>query len=221
MLLSKSNNDLLVDREIIKLYDKYKDYTMVYKSNFIDNLMLVKRFANTKGVIVECGVWKGGMAASISEYVKPKKTFLFDSFEGLPDAKSIDGTEAKKWQNNIEGPNYFDNCTADIKYAYEAMEKTGVKYEIHKGWFKETFEKLEFKEEISILRLDADWYDSTMECLNFFFPKVIHGGIIIIDDYYAWDGCCKAVHEYLCKSNSASRIFSTRNNTMYIVKKVK
>lgn len=220
MFKNKPNNVLPLDRDIIKLYDKYKEYTMVYKSNFIDNLILVKRFFNINGVVVECGVWKGGMIASISEYVKPKKAFLFDSFEGLPDAKFIDGNEAKSWQNNTDGANYFDNCTADIKYAYEAMEKSGVKYEIHKGWFKETFEKLEFNEEISILRLDADWYESTMECLDFFYPKVIHGGIIIIDDYYAWDGCCKAVHQYLSKSNSASRIFSTNNNTMYIVKKV-
>jgi O-methyltransferase len=219
-LLKRFNNVVPLDGEIIKLYNKYKDYTMVYRSTFIDNLILAKKFFNSEGVFVECGVWKGGMAASISEYIKPKKAFLFDSFEGLPSAKPIDGVEAKIWQDNTSGPNYFDNCYADISYAYEAMGKTEMKYEIFKGWFNEVFENLEFNDKISVLRLDADWYDSTMECLSFFYPKVMHGGIIIIDDYYAWDGCSKAVHDYLSRNNSHSRIFSTTNNTMYIIKKI-
>jgi hypothetical protein len=47
-------------------------------------------------------------------------------------------------------------------------------------------------------RTDASLqYDSTMICLKYLYPLVAERGIIIIDDYHAWDGCAHAVHEFL------------------------
>jgi hypothetical protein len=51
-------------------------------------------------------------------------------------------------------------------------------------------------EQISLLRLDTDWYESTLKELNVLYPKITKGGICIIDDYGHWQGCKKAVHEY-------------------------
>lgn len=50
---------------------------------------------------------------------------------------------------------------------------------------------------IAILRLDADWYASTKVCLDFLFDKVVKGGFVIIDDYLCYEGCRKAVNEFL------------------------
>jgi O-methyltransferase len=57
-----------------------------------------------------------------------------------------------------------------------------------------------------VLHLDADWFESTIICLNTLFEKVASGGVVIIDDYYTWDGCSRAVHEYLAKTQATERI---------------
>ena len=202
------------------IYKKYKEYTMIEKEKFINNLILVDRIHSIGGSVVECGVWKGGMSAAIADLLgNSRHYYLFDSFEGLPEAKEIDGQSAIDWQKDKNGPWYFDNCTADIKYAEECMKKTGVNsFDIVKGWFSETLSKYKMSEGIAILRIDADWYDSTMECFENFFPKVKKGGLILLDDYYTWDGCSRAVHDYLSKNQRTERILNFEN-VYYMIKK--
>ena len=202
------------------LYDKYSPYTMIPEQTFVENLKLCKRFSHVNGCIIECGVWRGGMIAAISEILgNDRNYYLFDSFEGLPKAKEIDGDSAIEWQNNKEGSFYYDNCKAEIDYAYKAMELSGAKkHQIIKGWFSETLPKFELEEEIAILRLDGDWYDSTMQCLTVLYPMVAKGGLIIVDDYYTWDGCSRAVHDYLSKQELPDRIYQIYGNS-YIIKK--
>ena len=99
------------------------------------------------------------------------------------------------------------------------MKISGVQnYEIIKGWFSETLPKFHINEEIAILRLDADWYESTMQCLKFLYPKVAKGGLIILDDYYTWDGCSRAVHDYLSAYSLANRIYQLEDGNCYIIK---
>ena len=50
--------------------------------------------------------------------------------------------------------------------------------------------------QIAILRLDGDWYASTMICLEYLYDRVVSGGFVIIDDYGCYDGCRKAVDEF-------------------------
>lgn len=202
------------------LFKKYRDFTMVPESLFISNLELISHYQHMEGDYVECGVWRGGMSAAIAEILKKDKTIhLFDSFEGLPPAKEIDGKEALAWQKDVNSPNYFDNCKAHESYAMQALNLAGCeKYKIYKGWFNQTLPN--FKDQkIGILRLDGDWYDSILECFENLFPQVLAGGIILLDDYYTWDGCSKAVHDYLSKTKSESRVYQWNNRVGFIVKK--
>ncbi|MEO8414423.1 MAG: TylF/MycF/NovP-related O-methyltransferase [Ginsengibacter sp.] len=75
-----------------------------------------------------------------------------------------------------------------------------------------------FNSKIAVLRLDGDWYESTMSCLKFLFPKVVPGGMIIIDDCHIWEGCTKAVHDYLSNFERPERICQFENKTAYIIK---
>lgn len=50
---------------------------------------------------------------------------------------------------------------------------------------------------IALLRLDTDWYESTKHELNILFPMLVQNGVLIIDDYGHWQGCRKAVDEYI------------------------
>lgn len=202
------------------LYEKYKTYTMVPKEWFIANLELCSQYQELEGAYVECGVWRGGMSAAIAEILKPETDIhLFDSFEGLPKAQEIDGPAAIRWQTNVNDPLYHENCKAEISFAQEAMqlaEKTNVKF--YAGWFDKTLPGT-LKDPISILRLDADWYESTQICLQHIFPLVRRGGIIILDDYHTWDGCAKAVHDYLSHQHLVSRILQWNNRVAYILKR--
>lgn len=213
---SKRGNDILRAK---KVFAKYKEYTMIPEDVYVENLLLVSNFSQKRGCVVECGVWRGGMSAGIAEILPNRKHYLFDSFEGLPEAKDIDGTKALQWQKNVDGKNYYNNCAAEMGFAEEAMKMSSSKYELIKGWFNETLPSAQFEDEIIILRLDGDWYESTMDCFKNLYSKVATGGIVILDDYYTWDGCSRAVHDYLSSIKSVSRISQSSLGVPYIIKK--
>ena len=202
------------------LFKKYKDFTMIPEHSFMSNLELINHYKHLEGDYVECGVWRGGMSAAIGEILKKSKTIhLFDSFEGLPPAKEIDGKEALAWQKNVNAPGYFNNCMAEESNAKKAMSLAGCEnYQIHKGWFNQTLPLFK-NNAIGILRLDGDWYESIMDCLSYLFPQVLNNGIVLLDDYYTWDGCSKAVHDYLSGIKSPSRVHQWNNQIAYIIKK--
>lgn len=193
---------------------------MVPQKDFIECLSLVSKFKEIDGCVIECGVWRGGMIAGMAEVLgKDRQYFLFDSFEGLPDAKEIDGPGALAWQSDKESSNYYNNCKAEIEWAQKAMlNAKATKSTFLKGWFADTVPQFRPQEPIAILRLDADWYDSTMICLENFFPLVKEGGLIILDDYYAWDGCSKALHDYLSKFKRSERIIKAYTSGCYLIK---
>jgi O-methyltransferase len=215
----KDRQDYFSHRQV---YEKYMNHTMIPFHIYSDNLLLAKQTAGIKGDVVECGVWRGGMIAGIAETMGGgKKYWLCDSFEGLPPAGQADGTIAQKWQADKTGEHYYDNCAAEQSYAKEAMKMAGSpSHELVKGWFNETLQHLPVRE-ISLLRLDGDWYESTLTCLEQLYPKVVDGGMIIIDDYYFWDGCTRAVHDFLSKNGLSDRIRETANGVAYMIKNQK
>jgi hypothetical protein len=112
--------------------------------------------------------------------------------------------------NNQFAIDLLDNSeknSSDV-WAYSTLEETSnnilsVGYPIEKvhfiqGMVEETLPNNKI-EKISLLRLDTDWYESTKMELEFLFPKLVSGGILIIDDYGHWKGCQKAVDEYFEK----------------------
>jgi O-methyltransferase len=92
------------------------------------------------------------------------------------------------------------------------------KIDIRPGFFENTFQTFD-PPPIAVLRLDADWYDSTMACLNKLWNHVLPGGLILIDDYYTWDGCARAVHEFLASTKAAERIRQGRIAGVAFIKK--
>ena len=193
---------------------------MIPEEFFKLNLDLCAHYEKVEGDYAECGVWRGGMSAAIAEILGNKKGIhLFDSFEGLPPAQAIDGREALTWQQDTQSPAYFDNCRSDESSVHSAMKMAGhTNYTVHKGWFNDTLPKFT-SHKISVLRLDGDWYDSVIACLRYLYPKVTAGAIVVIDDYYTWDGCAKAVHDYLSETKSSDRVYQWKNQVAYIIRK--
>ncbi len=203
----------------MSVYKRYRTYTMIPPHLFESNLLLCEDKAPQDGCIVEAGVWRGGMSAGLADFLPGRVHYLFDSFEGLPPPEDIDGEPALQWQQDVDGPHYFDNCRADRSFAEEAMAMARArKVHIVQGWFDKTVPGFVPSEPIAILRLDGDWYDSTMQCLRALYPHVMPGGLIILDDYYTWDGCARAVHDYLSEQKSADRIEKWRG-VCYLIKR--
>jgi len=191
---------------------------MISKPKYCANLEIAERFFDVPGAVVECGTWRGGMIGGISSLLGQDKGFyLFDSFEGLPPATEKDGEKAKDYQNDADADNFYDNCTASEEDAKKAMKMAGFNASINKGWFNKTLPNYKIDGGISILRMDADWYDSTMDILNNLFDQVNPGGVIIIDDYYYWEGCSKAVHDFLSQ-NSRTETINQHKDVCFIKK---
>jgi O-methyltransferase len=183
-----------------EIYRKYRAFTMIPEREYIENLRLVTQIEARElpGNVVECGTWRGGMIAGIADVLGPyRRYYLFDSYEGLPPAREIDGTVAREWQTSGTSPDYHNNCTASEEEARSAMAMSAAKdYQIVKGWFNETLPARRPSEPIALLRMDADWYESTKCILDNLASLVVPGGMIIVDDYFAWDGCAQAVNEF-------------------------
>lgn len=195
-----------------------------------------------EGDFVECGVWKGGsvgvMAMSNLKFGKKQRHLhLFDSFQEIcePD-ETVDGVrairEVKEWTKDggtkgrlvaLEGVYDLMGGPGSVEGNRKLLVNQ-IGYDpdflhFHKGWFQDTLPAdHQLIERIAILRLDADWYASTKICLEYLYPKVVSGGFIIIDDYGAYDGCRKAVDEYLAAQGIRPYLNYVNNDIRYIIK---
>jgi O-methyltransferase len=208
-----------------RLYRKYHTFTMAGKLKFIENLNLCEPALALDGDIVECGTWRGGISAAMAEVARDKaiarRSVLFDSFQGLPPPDVVDGAKASAWASDTASPDYYDNCTASEDDARRAMSLSGIEsYRIFAGWFDETLSLYAAEHpKIAILRLDGDWYRSTMTCLEILYPRVVPGGVVIIDDYGTWEGCTRAVHDYLSRTQRVEPVRRTRiTNVAFLMK---
>jgi O-methyltransferase len=197
----------------LRLFSKYRSRTMISRKIYAENLALVAMYLSNptldNGCIIECGTWRGGMSAGMMEIAGPERQYhFFDSFEGLPAAGDRDGPRAQEYQRDTTSPTYFDNCAASLAEFEQTISSTGVPPQnigIHKGFFADTLPNFSCPP-IAVLRLDADWYESTMICLEKFWDFLLPGGLLLIDDYHVWQGCSQAVHAFLAKRNATESI---------------
>jgi O-methyltransferase len=191
------------DRQrFLKTFQKFRDFTMVPEDVYIGNLQLAAKVTGIPGAIVECGTWRGGMIAGMADILGAGRCYyLFDSYEGLPPAEEIDGAAALAWQRHTSGPKYHNNCCASEDEARQVMSmSSATNYRLVKGWFDETLPCADVGP-IALLRMDADWYGSTKAILDNLAARVVPGGLILVDDYYTWEGCARAVNECAAARN--------------------
>lgn len=188
---------------------KERMYSLYNSLNYIiDN--------NIPGDFVECGVWKGGSAMMIAKFLKIKKIenrkiYLYDTFEGMvkPGDSDINlwgEKAADKFSKTSTGEDSSDWAYAPIEEVKHNIGLTGFSEEhviYVKGKVENTIPSTVPSSTIAILRLDTDWYESTMHELVHLFPKISKYGVLIIDDYGHWTGSKKATLEYFEKQNEA------------------
>jgi hypothetical protein len=187
--------------EMIRLFERVGPYTLIGGWGLLA-LYRACREADRRGIagaFVECGVYRGGcagvMAALAQQSDPPRHTWLFDSFEGLPEPSPEDRT------NTLASAGRFAAPIDDVRrLLFEELALAPAGVSLEKGWFDQTLPPARGHiGSISVLRLDADLYESTRCCLENLYELVTPGGFLIIDDYYGWPGCRKAVDEFLAR----------------------
>lgn len=180
--------------------NKYR--TLLDEARLFNIRRAVDSVKNVQGRFAELGVYRGGVARMLTEIAPARRLDLFDTFTGMPpittegvdEHKSGDfgDTNLREVQSYVNNPNafYFEGIFKGAPLLEELQDceaavRAGEPYE--SGRYKYAF-----------VHLDADLYESTEAGLNYFWPRLEHGGILILDDYF-WPNCpgvLKAVAEY-------------------------
>lgn len=197
--------DLLIDG---KNYAFTQGETMIGLKRLENIEFCVKEILKNKieGDFIETGVWRGGAVIFMKALLEiandqTRKVWVADSFEGLP-----------KINKNIPQEMTFDiDPKGFLAVSQETVEKNFEKYNLLdnnvvflKGWFKDTLPQAPI-EKLALLRLDGDYYESTIDALSNLYPKLAVGGYVIIDDFVL-NPCKRAVLDYRKQYNITEKI---------------
>jgi hypothetical protein len=176
---------------------------LVQAVEWIDRLQL-------PGAVVECGVWRGGsMMAAARTLLRlgdnTRDLYLYDTFAGMTEPQAMDlhydGSSALQAMNahDPSATTMSDWCNAGLEEVRRNMERIHYPAErIHyvAGAVEATIPAT-LPGAIALLRLDTDFYSSTRHELVHLYQLVVPHGVVIIDDYGAWQGARRAVDEFL------------------------
>ncbi len=199
-----------IDVETRNRIEECRPFTMTSPDRLLALIQAVEYIVdhNIEGDIVECGVWRGGSMMAVAKTLTAKGSFqrnlrLFDTFEGMPPAAAVDRDLRGNTASQLLSE---ENPETSKVWAIAGLEEvvrnlTATAYppsNIHyvKGKVEETI-PANAPDSIAILRLDTDWYSSTKHELIHLFPRLVQGGVLIIDDYGHWEGARRAVDEYI------------------------
>ena len=200
------------DREIL---DRCAPLSLIGPARMLSLIDAVRHCARRglPGALAECGVWKGGAVLAMlltlqQEGVTDRDVYLFDTFEGMTepspeDTSAFEAPALETWRaagaaGRRAWEEFFDPATFGEDQVRETLETSGYPPErLHlvRGRVEDTIPG-RAPEELALLRLDTDWYESTRHELVHLWPRLVDGGVLIVDDYGHWDGARRAVEEY-------------------------
>ena len=181
---------------IERLYALYKSVEYIVRSGL-------------KGDLVETGVWRGGSCMLMAEALTAfgdtsRRIFLFDTFEGHP--KPHETKDVDLWGNRAVD-DWRQHAAKAKPWAYVSIAEAQVNLArteyppdqlvFVKGLVEETLPRMSEITELALLRLDTDWYESARVSLERLFPRLVEGGVLIVDDYGHYKGQRQAIDEYL------------------------
>lgn len=218
--LARANFELIVkpptevfEPEFLRHQERCAPFTMTSQERLYSVFQAARYLggAGIAGDFVECGVWRGGssmMAALTLAEAEPDSTrrfWLYDTFQGMPapganDAGLHGEDPEAEWRRSQRGE-INEWCYAPIDEVRANLLATGLtddRLELVQGKVEETIPGA-MPERIALLRLDTDWYESSYHELVHLFPRLVPGGVLILDDYGHWQGARKAVDQYFAE----------------------
>lgn len=149
------------------------------------------------GDVAETGVWRGGASIFMKGYLDAygmtdRNVWAADSFEGLPPPT------AEQDKGHDFSATKVPILAVSLEEVMENFRRYGLldgRVKFLKGWFKDTLPAAPIGK-LSLLRLDGDLYESTMDALHALYDKVVPGGFVIVDDYGDFEPCRRAIDEF-------------------------
>jgi hypothetical protein len=164
-----------------------------------------------EGDFAELGVWKGNSAAILADFASKsdRKLFLFDTFSGF-DQRDIVGIDQK------ESPKFADTS---IDYVKETVGHPGNTIYLP-GFFPETITDEVSNSRFAFVHLDCDLYAPMKAALEFFYPRLSKGGMLVMHDYSSawWEGAMRAVDEFCQETGEFVSLWPDKSGTAMIRK---
>lgn len=208
--LSRDEPDVDDPRFLRDFADHYiagEAYTMVPRVR-LDNIQsciadVVER--RIPGDVIETGVWRGGTTIFMRGVLAAlgctdRRVWVADSFEGLPepDAEKFPAeARAHASATMAEAFDHFAVSRADVEANFAAFGLLDDQVRFLEGWFTDTLPTAPI-ERLAVIRLDGDYYDSTMDALVSLYERLSPGGYVVVDDYgeEMWTYCRQAVDDF-------------------------
>lgn len=152
---------------------------------------------NVPGDFIETGVWRGGACifakALFEVHQQNRAVWVADSFAGLPKPNTELYPEDEG--DDLYAIEQLRVSEDQVKENFKRFDLLDDQVRFLKGWFKDALPIAPI-DQLAIVRLDGDMYESTMDGLTHLYPKLSPGGFLIVDDYGVIPACKKAVHDY-------------------------
>jgi O-methyltransferase len=201
-----------MEPEFRELHARCSEYTMTSVERMYA-LYEAVRHVTRAGVprdFVECGVWRGGSSMLAALTLNrlgeaERRLYLYDTFAGMPEPGEHDvdvtGESARPMWQSGQREDVNEWCYSSLDEVRRNLLSTGFPAErlnFVEGRVEETIPATA-PDTIALLRLDTDWYESTLHELEHLYPRLSPGGVLIVDDYGHWAGARAAMDRYFAE----------------------
>ncbi len=163
------------DKAFMNLFRNVEDKILVSIDRAFIVCQLARALTEKGGDYAEVGVYRGGTARILARSAPGKPLHLFDTFRGMP---------AVNDEIDRHRESDFSGCSLpDVRHFLKDCPHVI----FHPGFFPNTAEGLE-KKLFCLVHIDVDIHRSVRDSLDFFYPRLVPGGVILIDDY-GWKEC--------------------------------
>lgn len=196
ILIASVYGKQVIEKQLIEtgiLKDKIRFLQSSYDvlSPFLKNLSELFDLESVEGSIAEVGVFQGESAEKMNRYFSDRTLHLFDTFTGFS-AKDTEIEMTKSF--SMAKANQYDDTSVELVMSRMPNPEN---VRVHKGYFPDSTEGI--TENFCFVRVDLDLYKPTVAALEFFHPMMVHGGCILVHDYFgeAYKGIKQAITEYI------------------------
>ena len=196
-----------------------------------DMLVLLLRSVNERrvaGDLAELGVYRGSTARLFHQYMPDRTLHLFDTFEGFAkedltaeqQRKNFTSFTGGQWKTSHDEIKVLGGlfCDTSVEKVLSFIQPQNENIKVYKGKFPSSVKDELHNAKFAFVHLDADIYEPTLAGLDFFYPRMSIGGVIVIHDYNTWPGARKAVQDFFAIKPEVPMPMPDKSGSVVIIK---